>query len=164
MQQKYGNNPDRAAEAMGQPSFADLALQLADAPDPTASSSRRAIDVLGPQMARWLQASNEPDKGEPNNQLPYDFAAGAYIARVTGAGPDHEPLWAKTIQSARRAFGRSYVNRLLDKAERHNWTEQRVQQEIDLEVKITKQSAVPVYRFWNQENQPVRRFTRRKWI
>lgn len=146
---------EQAAAAFGQPSFADLAVHVAAASDVTASASRDPNDVLGQEMAGWLQ--QPPSKTSPawDRMTGFDLAAGAFLSRVTGANPEREPLWASTVQSARKAFGDEYVRDLLRRAVDNNWNERALMGEID---RVRRDGpggnslALPpyrIYRFWD---------------
>jgi hypothetical protein len=146
---------EQAAAAFGRPSFADLAVHVAAASDVTASASRAPNDVLGQEMAGWLQ--QPPSKISPawDRMTGFDLAAGAFLSRVTGANPEREPLWARTMQSARKAFGDEYVHDLLRRAADYRWDERALMGEVD---RVRRDGpdgnslAVPpyhLYRFWD---------------
>ena len=127
--QAYGGK-EPAAAALGYHDFADLAISTA-APDPGATQSREPDDVLGPQVSQWLNQL-PPIAGPSWDKMnPFDFAAGAFVARVTGANAEREPLWASSMQSLRTIFGDSYVRELIDRVASENWKERQLMDEID---------------------------------
>jgi hypothetical protein len=153
----YGGN-ERAAAALGYGDFADLAISTA-APDPGATQSQKPADVLGAQVSQWLEQPPPVAGTSWDKMTPFDFAAGAFVARVTGANAEREPLWARSMQSLRTIFGDSYVQGLIDRVARENWKERQLMAEIDRVRKhpestgVTSFEAHKVYRFWRHDSK-----------
>jgi hypothetical protein len=150
MAQSYGSN-ESAAAARGYHDFADLAISTA-APDPGATQSREPAHVLGPEVSQWLaQPPSETDTSW-DRMNPFDFAAGAFVARVTGANPEREPLWARSMQSLRTSFGNSYVQGLIKHVASEGWDERQLMAKID---RVSKRHVV--YRFWTLDTPDSKR-------
>jgi hypothetical protein len=153
----YGGN-ERAAAALGYRDFADLAISTA-APDPGATQSQKPADVLGPQVSGWLDQPPPVASTSWDKMTPFDFAAGAFVARVTGANAEREPLWASSMQSLRTIFGDSYVQELIDRVARENWKERQLMDEIDRvrrdpgSTGRTSFEAPQVFRFWTLDSK-----------
>ena len=153
----YGGN-ERAAAALGYGDFADLAISTA-APDPSAKQSQKPDDVLGAHVSEWLKQPPPVTSTSWDKMTPFDFAAGAFVARVTGANAEREPLWASSIQSLRTIFGDSYVRELIDRVASENWKERQLMDEIDRVRKHpestgrTSFEAPQVFRFWTLDSK-----------
>ena len=155
--QAYGGN-ERAAAALGYGDFADLAISTA-APDPGATQSQKPADVLGAHVSEWLDQPPPVTSTSWDKMTPFDFAAGAFVARVTGANAEREPLWARSMQSLRTIFGDSYVQGLIDRVASENWKERQLMDEIDRVRKHpeltgrTSFEAHNVYCFWRHDSK-----------
>jgi len=153
----YGGN-ERAAAALGYKDFADLAISTA-APDPGATQSQKPADVLGAHVSEWLEQPPPVTSTSWDKMTPFDFAAGAFVARVTGANAEREPLWASSMKSLRTIFGDSYVRELIDRVARENWKERQLMDEIDRVRKhpertgVTSFEAPQVFRFWTLDSK-----------
>jgi hypothetical protein len=153
----YGGN-ERAAAALGYKDFADLAISTA-APDPGAKQSQKPADVLGAHVSEWLKQPPPVTSTSWDKMTPFDFAAGAFVARVTGANAEREPLWASSMQSLRTIFGDSYVQELIDRVARENWKERQLMDEIDRvrrdpgSTGRTSFEAPQVFRFWTLDSK-----------
>jgi len=153
----YGGN-ERAAAALGYGDFADLAISTA-APDPSATQSQQPADVLGAHVSEWLDQPPPVTSTSWDKMTPFDFAAGAFVARVTGANAEREPLWARSMQSLRTIFGDSYVQELIDRVAREKWKESDLMKEIDRVRKHpestgrTSFEAPQVFRFWTLDSK-----------
>jgi hypothetical protein len=153
----YGGN-ERAAAALGYSDFADLAISTA-APDPSATQSQKPADVLGAHVSEWLEKPPPVTSTSWDKMTPFDFAAGAFVARVTGANAEREPLWASSIQSLRTIFGDSYVRELIDRVASENWKERQLMDEIDRVRKHpestgrTSFEAPQVFCFWTLDSK-----------
>ena len=153
----YGGN-ERAAAALGYGDFADLAISTA-APDPGATQSQKPADVLGAHVSGWLEQPPPVTSTSWDKMTPFDFAAGAFVARVTGANAEREPLWASSMQSLRTIFGDSYVQELIDRVARENWKERQLMDEIDRvrrdpgSTGRTSFEAPQVFRFWTLDSK-----------
>lgn len=154
--QAYGGN-ERAAAALGYGDFADLAISTA-APDPGATQSQKPADVLGAHVSEWLKQPPPVTSTSWDKMTPFDFAAGAFVARVTGANAEREPLWASSMKSLRTIFGDSYVRELIDRVASENWKERQLMDEIDRVRKHpestgrTSFEAPQVFRFWTLDS------------
>jgi hypothetical protein len=155
--QAYGGN-ERAAAALGYGDFADLAISTA-APDPSATQSQKPADVLGAHVSGWLDQPPPVTSTNWDKMTPFDFAAGAFVARVTGANAEREPLWARSMQSLRTIFGDSYVRGLIQQVANERWDERKLMAEIDRVRKHpestgrTSFEAHKVYRFWTHDGK-----------
>jgi len=153
----YGGN-ERAAAALGYGDFADLAISTA-APDPGATQSQKPADVLGAHVSEWLEKPPPVTSTSWDKMTPFDFAAGAFVARVTGANAEREPLWASSIQSLRTIFGDSYVRELIDRVANERWDERKLMDEIDRVRKHpestgrTSFEAPQVFCFWTLDSK-----------
>jgi len=154
--QAYGGN-ERAAAALGYGDFADLAISTA-APDPGAKQSQKPADVLGAHVSEWLKQPPPVTSTSWDKMTPFDFAAGAFVARVTGATAEREPLWARSMQSLRTIFGDSYVQGLIDRVANERWDERKLMDEIDRvrrdpgSTGRTSFEAPQVFRFWTLDS------------
>jgi len=153
----YGGS-ERAAAALGYNDFADLAISTA-APDPSATQSQKPADVLGPQVSGWLEQLPPMASTSWDKMTPFDFAAGAFVARVTGANAEREPLWARSMQSLRTIFGDGYVRGLIQQVANERWDERKLMAEIDRVRKHPESTGVTsfeghkVYRFWTHDGK-----------
>jgi len=153
----YGGN-ERAAAALGYGDFADLAISTA-APDPSATQSQKPADVLGAHVSEWLEKPPPVTSTSWDKMTPFDFAAGAFVARVTGANAEREPLWAHSMQSLRTIFGDSYVRELIDRVANERWDERKLMDEIDRvrrnpgSTGVTSFEAHNVYCFWRHDSK-----------
>ena len=157
----YGGN-ERAAAALGYHDFADLAISTA-APDPSATQSQKPADVLGAQVSQWLEQPPPVTSTSWDKMTPFDFATGAFVARVTGANAEREPLWARTMQSLRTIFGDSYVQELIKQVAKERWDERKLMDEIDHvrnHPEITGRTSFEahnVFRFWTLDTPDSKR-------
>jgi len=155
--QAYGGN-ERAAAALGYRDFADLAISTA-APDPSAKQSQKPDDVLGAHVSGWLEQPPPVTSTSWDKMTPFDFAAGAFVARVTGANAEREPLWAHSMKSLRTIFGDSYVQGLIDRVAKERWDERKLMDEIDRVRKHpestgrTSFEAPQVFCFWTLDSK-----------
>jgi len=153
----YGGN-ERAAAALGYSDFADLAISTA-APDPSATQSQKPADVLGAHVSGWLEQPPPVTSTSWDKMTPFDFAAGAFVARVTGANAEREPLWAHSMKSLRTIFGDSYVQGLIDRVAKERWDERKLMDEIDRvrrdpgSTGRTSFEAPQVFRFWTLDSK-----------
>ncbi|MGQ9889822.1 MAG: hypothetical protein ACUVSX_15255, partial [Aggregatilineales bacterium] len=130
--------PSAVAAIAGYPTFAALAADMArEAMGPPSAGGGGALNQspsaggggalnqspsagggggTGP-LARWLAQPPGLTDPEAQNITPYDYAVGLRLAQNIGASPDRAPLWARTVYSLRRAYGQSFVDSFLQRAQ-----------------------------------------------